>query len=93
MNEKHIYSEAEAEKGYWEACADYDMTRQNTPLDWRLQGFAADQVALWRERWIKAAQRVLDARVDRRARAFVATTLVQIETGEPREFYETRKRK
>lgn len=83
----------ECRTGYWQACADYEMTRTETPYDWKLQAMAADTVALWRERWIKATERSFDRQRPVQERKAYAVLAVAHETGEPREFYDVRKRK
>lgn len=48
----------EALQLYWSRISDYEATRRETPYDYRLQAWAAEQVAIARDTAFKAAERL-----------------------------------
>lgn len=48
----------EALQLYWSRIADYEATRTDSPYDYRLQAWAAEQVAVTRDTAFKAAERL-----------------------------------
>lgn len=90
---KHQPTLDEAIKTYWARIADYEATRNDSPFDYRLQGWAAEQVAVAREEAFKAAER-LNRRggMEKREARQKAILTVCSETGEDEKFFQAKKR-
>lgn len=80
-------------KTYWSRIADYEATRTDSPWDWHLQAWAADQVAVAREEAFSAAERLnIKAKMEKADARRKAIMAVCSETGEDELYWMKRKR-